>query len=283
MKSVLFLMAAAVIFLIAAVIFLIYRLKAVQKNTDILLREREYMEHLNEQTQKLAHHQRLETIGTLTSSIAHEFNNLLTPILGYSLMALEKISPEETELFDEILKIYESGQKAKEIVSRLSDLSRKNPDASDRAISVDEVIRKTLDIAMAAKPQAVEIRLNLNCWDQRIQANEIQLMQMFLNLILNGFHAMEEQGGQLRISTTFDEKRVRIRIADTGCGIPEKILPHIYEPFFSTKKMGSGTGLGLAIVAQVVESHQGEIRVETEMGQGTAFFIDLPRILSLNS
>lgn len=283
MKYLIFLMGVMIFLLIVTVIFLLCRLSAVQKKTDALRRDRELMKQLNEQTQELAHHQRLQTIGTLTSGIAHEFNNLLTPIMGYSLMALEKISPEETEIYDGILEIYESSQKAKEIVSRLSDLSRKNPDTSYTQVSVDEVIRKTLDLAATVKPKPIEVRLNLNCWDQRIQANETQLMQMFLNLILNGFQAMGEKEGQLSINTTFDENMVQIRIADTGCGISEETLSHIFDPFFSTKEMGKGTGLGLAIVAQIVETHQGQIKVETVVEQGTAFLISLPRELILHS
>lgn len=282
MKYLTLVMGAVIILLTAMVVFLFCRLRAVKKKTDTLQRDRELMEQLNEQTQKFAHHQRLQTIGTLTSGIAHEFNNLLTPIMGYSLMALEKIPAEETEIYDGILEIYKASQKAKEIVSRLSDLSRKNSDASYTRVSVDEVVRKTLDLASTVKPKTIAVRLNLNCWDQRIQANETQLMQMFLNLILNAFQAMGDKSGLLSINTTFDEKMIQISITDTGCGIPEETVPHIFEPFFSTKEIGKGTGLGLAIVAQIVETHNGEIEVETAVDRGTTFLIRLPREILLH-
>lgn len=282
MKYLTLVMGAMVILLTAMVVFLFCRLRVVKKKTDTLQRDRELMEQLNEQTQKFAHHQRLQTIGTLTSGIAHEFNNLLTPIMGYSLMALEKIPTEETEIYDGILEIYKASQKAKEIVSRLSDLSRKNTDASYTRVSVDEVVRKTLDLASTVKPKTIAVRLNLNCWDQRIQANETQLMQMFLNLILNAFQAMGDNGGLLSINTTFDEKMIQISITDTGCGIPAETVPHIFEPFFSTKEVGKGTGLGLAIVAQIVETHNGEIEVETAVDWGTTFLIRLPREILLH-
>lgn len=243
----------------------------------LLQRKIEVMEQLNEKQQRLAHHQRLELLGTLTSSIAHEFNNLLTPIMGYSLLALEKLPPEEEELYDNILEIYNASRQAKTIISRLSDLSRKNTADTLHENAPDELVKKTLEVATPAKPKNVEIKLNLNCWDQRLMANEIQLSQLLLNLILNGFHAMEPNGGVLTIDTSFDDESIHIRVADTGCGIPEEIRGKIFEPFFTTKDTGKGTGLGLAIAAQVVEDHHGHIRVDSKEGEGTAITVTLPR------
>lgn len=247
------------------------------KKLERLKERQKTLEQINWQTQQLAHHQRLETIGTLTSSISHEFNNLLTPIMSYSLLTLEKLPPEEEELSDNLIEIYNASQKAKEIISRLSDLSRKNSPKTFRQVSVDGLVQKALDIAMPAKPEQVEVKLNLNCWDQRVRANEIQICQMLLNLILNAFHAME-QGGILEIATTFDDHFVNLRLTDTGCGIPKDIQGRIFDPFFTTKESGKGTGLGLAIVAQVVEDHMGTIRVDSTPGHGTRFEVRLPRL-----
>lgn len=235
------------------------------------------LEGINQQTQQLAHHQRLETIGTLTSAISHEFNNLLTPIMSYSLMTLEKLPPEEEELSDNLIEIYNASEKAKEIISRLSDLSRKNSPNTFRPISLDVLVQKTLDIAMPAKPKQVAVKLNLNCWDQRIRANEIQITQMLLNLVLNAFHAIGDTG-LLMIETTYDDLCVSLHVVDNGCGIPEEIQDKIFEPFFTTKESGKGTGLGLAIVAQVVEDHRGTIRVQSKPGEGTGFEIKIPRL-----
>lgn len=255
---------------------MIHRTARIQKEAEDLRKKNETIEELNRRTQELAHHQRLETIGTLTSSIAHEFNNLLTPIMGYSMMALEKLPPEE-EIYDEILEIYQTSRKAKTIISRLSDLSRKNTNATFHSVSVDEMVRKTLDVATPAKPPKAEVRVDLNCWDQKLQANEIQLNQLLLNLVLNGFQAIGEEPGTLTITTNFNETHIRIRVEDTGCGIPDEIKPRIFEPFFTTKESGRGTGLGLAIVAQIVEDHHGDISVESKEGEGTAITVSLPR------
>ena len=256
---------------------LIRRTARMEKETRALRQRNEQIEELIRQKENLAHHQRLETLGTLTSSIAHEFNNLLTPIMGYSMMALEKLPPEEDELYDDILEIYNASRKAKTIISRLSDLSRKNTAVTFRPVSLDELVKKTLDVANPARPLKAEVKVNLNCWDQRLLANEIQLSQMLLNLILNGFHALGDAPGSLTIETSFDEHNIHLRVSDTGCGIPEDIRKKIFEPFFTTKEAGKGTGLGLAIVAQVVSDHHGHIRVDSKVGAGTRFSISLPR------
>ena len=241
-----------------------------------LKQRQQALEKINQQTQLLAHHQRLETIGTLTSSISHEFNNLLTPIMSYSLLTLEKLPAEEEELYDNILEIYNASQKAKVIISRLSDLSRKNSPNTFRDASVDALVQKALDIALPAKPRDVEMKLNLNCSYLRIRANEIQICQMLLNLILNAFQAMPETG-ILEISTTFDDNYVHLHITDNGCGIAPEDQKKIFEPFFTTKDPGKGTGLGLAIVAQVLEDHNGHIDMNSSPGAGTRFHIRLPR------
>ena len=264
--------------LLILLLHMIRKSSRMRKETEILRQKNKAIEELNRQTQSLAHHQRLEMLGTLTSSIAHEFNNLLTPIMGYSLMALEKLPPEDSELYDDILEVYNASRTAKTLISRLSDLSRKNSDNTIRLASADDLIQKALVVAMPAKPETVEIRLDLNCQDQRIRVNEIQVSQLILNLILNAFQAMDS-GGTLFVATSYDEKRVNIVVSDTGRGIPKEHLPHIYDPFFTTKESGKGTGLGLAIAAQVVEAHKGTIDVCSEEGKGTSFLVSIPRSL----
>lgn len=271
-------LAAGVVLLALALIAICRRDRRHIKELRLLQQKKETMEELNRQTRELAHHQRLQTIGTLTASIAHEFNNLLTPIMGYSMLALEKIPPENEEVYDSVLEIYEASRKAKTLVTRLSDLSRKNSETSFHSLSPDDVIRRTLDVAAPARRDDVEVKLNLSCWDQRITANELQLTQLLLNLILNAFHAMEEGGGVLSISSAFDEDNVRIVVSDTGRGIPAELRERIFEPFFTTKDAGRGTGLGLAIAAQVVEDHRGTITVDSAVGEGTTFTVTLPRI-----
>ena len=243
-----------------------------------LLREKnEATEAILQKTRELAHHQRLETIGTLTSGIAHEFNNLLTPIMGYSILTLEELPPEQEELYDNVLEIYNASCKARDIVARLSQLPRKKTAAeSFDKLSLDDLVKKVLRVAIPAKPAGIEIEMELHLKANYILANETQISQMLINLVLNGFHAMEEKGGILTVSTEKEGDMAVLFVKDTGTGIKEEVLEHIYEPFFTTKEAGKGTGLGLAIVQQVVSEHGGKISVSTKEGEGTIFKIELP-------
>lgn len=269
-----FLVLAGVCLLIGMVLLVSFRNERSTRELKLLQEKNAAMEELTRQTQALAHHQRLETIGTLTSSIAHEFNNLLTPIMGYSIMTLEQLPPDSEELQDNILEIYNASRKAKEIISRLSDLSRKNNSLTNQSIDPNELVRQVLEVALPAKPLGVEIRRELEAKDCRILGNKTTLSQLVLNLVLNGFQAMEN-GGTLTVSTSEDAGKILLQVRDTGPGIPPEALPHIFEPFFTTKESGKGTGLGLAIAAQVAEEHGAEIRVDST-GDGCVFSVLFP-------
>ena len=233
------------------------RNERAQRELALLQEKNAAMEALNRKNQELAHHDRLQTIGTLTSSIAHEFNNLLTPIMGYSILVLEQLPSDAEELYDNVLEIYNSSRKAKEIIARLSDLSRKNTSLTFQYVSPDELVRKVLAVASPARPPHVEVRTDLACRHLWLRGNEIQLSQMLLNLILNAYHAMEPGGGTLTVATRPEGEFLCFQVSDTGSGISPEVLPHIFEPFFTTKERGKGTGLGLAIVRQVMESTRG--------------------------
>ena len=247
-----------------------------RRELELLQQKNAAMEVLNQKTQQLAHHQRLEIMGTLTSSIAHEFNNLLVPIMGYSMLALEKLPPENEDIYDDVLEIYNTSLKAKTLIQRLSDLSRKNSETVFRLLAPDELVQKALHVAKPAQSKTIRVQTDLHCPDPCILGNEIQLSQLLLNLILNGFHAMPN-GGTLTISTQMLEETVQITVSDTGTGIAPEVISRIFEPFFTTKEQGKGTGLGLAIVAQVVEDHKGEIDVSSRLGVGTTFVVTIPR------
>ncbi|MGX8773764.1 MAG: hypothetical protein ACSW8G_01755, partial [Bacillota bacterium] len=160
---------------IALLIFLRGRREIIEADRELedLKEKNAQMEELNRKTQELAHHQRLETIGTLTSSIAHEFNNLLTPIMGYSLMVLEQLpQDEEGGPYDDVLEIYNASVKAKDIISRLSELSRKNTEMKFQTINPDDLVNKVLHVTSPALPKNVDIFRNLNCSDKYIEGNE---------------------------------------------------------------------------------------------------------------
>ena len=248
----------------------------IAQELELLQQKTIAMEELQKKTQEVAHHQRLEMIGTLTSGIAHEFNNLLTPIMGYSMLALEQLPLEQEELYDNLLEIYHASRKAKEITSQLSQYSRKNSGSTKTYLNPKQLIEKVLPVALPACPEEVTVHTQFDCGDARIYGNETQLSQLLLNLILNAFHAMAEQGGRLDLSASVANGQLRICLTDSGCGIPDSILPHIFEPFFTTKEGGKGSGLGLAIAQQIAEDHQGHIDVCSKEGEGSSFTLILP-------
>ncbi len=265
------------ILLLAGTLLLMARRSARAQQEVLLLRERNLaLEEVTKKSQALAHHQRLEIIGALTSSIAHEFNNLLTPIMGYSILVLEKLPPDAEETYDNVLEIYEASRKAKTIISRLSDLSRKNTPLTFQYVSPDDLVLRVLEIAAPAKPPKVRVDSKLQCRHLWVHGNEIQLSQMLLNLVLNAYQAMEANGGTLTVTTQQEEDAICFHVADTGPGIAPELLESIFEPFFTTKERGKGTGLGLAIVQQVVKEHQGTVSVHSEVGHGTTFIVRLP-------
>ena len=250
----------------------------VDKELEALKEKNAQMEELNRKTQELAHHQRLETIGTLTSSIAHEFNNLLTPIMGYSLMTLEQLPQDEEGPYDDVLEIYNASVKAKDIISRLSELSRKNTEMKFETINPDDLVNKVLHVTSPALPKNVDIFRKLNCSDKYIEGNETQISQLILNLIINAFQALGEEGGEVTVTTDRVGSDILFEVADNGPGIKDEIKEKIFDPFFTTKESGAGTGLGLAIALQAAEDHKGRMEVESEEGKGTRFKVFIPEL-----
>lgn len=252
------------------------RHRELQEEVAIYQQRAETVQQLLDAQKELARNQRLETVGVMTGAIAHEFNNLLTPIMGYSLMCLEQLPPELTEIADELTEIYGAAERAKIIVSRLSAITRKNSRQSRARFSPDDLVHRVMDIAMSSLPAHVDVRLELNCPEACLEANETQVGQAILNLILNAFHAMERTGGTLTLESRMDGDDVLLAVRDTGEGIAEDVLPRIFEPFFTTKEPGKGTGLGLAIVKQVMDTHGGSVSIESRAGEGTRCVLRFP-------
>ena len=242
----------------------------------VLKKKNEAMEEINQKMQALAHHQRLETIGTMTASIAHDFNNLLTPIMGYSIMTMEMLPADATDLQDNLMEIYDASVKAKDIVTRLAELTKKGNEENFKEVDVDEVIQSALKVTLPAKPKEVEVKANFNAEGEKIRADRTQISQLVMNIVLNAYDAMREEGGTLLVSTRVSGEEVVLRFKDNGCGMDTETVSRLFDPFYTTKESGKGTGLGLAIVAQIVETHGGKIYVDSEPGAGTEFRVYIP-------
>lgn len=269
----------------------------VGRNREKYRRENLYLKKLNgrlkelhKSEEQISHYQRLQTIGTLTSGIAHEFNNLLTPIMGYSGMLLQSV-PKDNDAYEDMKEIYASSVRAKEIIQQISGLSRKNVETVFSRFNIQSAILRAIKIADSAKPANVGIVQDIRLQNCFVMGNETQIDQVMLNLCTNAFHAMGKAGGTLSISGEIVENKdvpaagwpeksigryARLVLQDTGCGIDPSVLSRIFDPFFTTKKAGEGTGLGLSIAQNIIESHNGKITVSSKLGKGTVFTFYLP-------
>jgi signal transduction histidine kinase len=218
-------------------------------------------------------------VGTLASSIAHEFNNILTTIINYARLALRPQAQERDRL-EALDKILKGSQRAAAIVSGMLGFARGTASVkihTDLAALIDEVL-------LLAEKDLSRHRISVEKkYHSRPHARVVpaQIEQVLLNLILNARQAMP-QGGRLRIELRENARtrQAEIRIADTGVGIPAEKMRDIFEPFFTTKAPDEeghgGTGLGLAVCRQIIEQHQGRIRVESLVGKGSTFTVKLP-------
>jgi signal transduction histidine kinase len=234
--------------------------------------------------EQLTETQRLATIGTIAAVIAHEFNNLLTPIISYSqyaLLSAQGPTPDMELIKKALLKSFQSADKAGKICASMLALAR--GESTSKIVRVQTLVDEVLCV-LAREPQKDGIALRVQVEpDLEVSGDMVQLEQVLLNLLINARQAMLGRGGSLMIKAARypESGEVKIHVIDTGSGIPEKVLPRIFEPFFTTKctvKRGEsrGTGLGLAICKQIIEHHQGRIEVTSEVGRGTTFTLVLP-------
>ena len=230
--------------------------------------------------QKLMQAQKLSSIGTLASSITHEFNNILTTIINYAKMGVRhKNNVTRDKAFDKILA---AGQRASKITTGMLSYARSKADRRE-PMSLVQLVQDVL-VLVEKDLQMHRVRLQTEFVDEPMSdVNPSQIQQVVLNLIINARQAMEG-GGSLFIAVRANQEsqQAEIAIRDTGSGIPAEKLPRIFDPFYSTKTPDArgqgGTGLGLALCREVVEAHRGRIRVESAVGRGTTFTLKFPLV-----
>lgn len=252
--------------------------------------------------EQLRHAQKMQAIGQLAGGIAHEFNNILTTIIGYGDMLLMRMR-EDDPLRHNVEQILASSERAASLTQGLLTYSRKQATML-KAVSLNEIIRKTEGLLMKVIGEDIELRTVITGEDLTVMADRGQIEQVLVNLATNAKDAMPD-GGVLTIEIgkvrdidkrTLSEERIvsnlknqgteieegfaGIFITDTGTGIDKDTRERIFEPFFTTKDIGKGTGLGLAVVYGIIKQHDGYIYVYSEPGKGTTFKIYLPIIKS---
>ncbi|WP_448873154.1 hybrid sensor histidine kinase/response regulator [Desulfobulbus propionicus] len=259
-------------------------------NIDITERNLAELERKALQTQ-LIQAQKMEAIGTLAGGIAHDFNNILGAIFGYAELAREN-APPDSVIVRNLNRILEASERAASLVRQILSFSRQ--DTIKRVpLEPVQLIKEAIQLLRPTLPSTIEIRQQLPASSLLILADPTQIHQIMMNLCTNAFHAMEHGGGILTISVRDRElaqtdpqryphvrpgKYVELSISDTGVGVPEEIRGKIFDPYFTTKKVGKGTGMGLAITHGIVTSAGGFITCDSEVGKGTTFTIFFPAI-----
>ena len=235
--------------------------------------------------------QKMEAIGTLAGGIAHDLNNILSPVMGYADMIMRASNPD-SRLFQRSEKIQKAAMRAADLVSQVLAFNRGGAEEK-RLIKLHPVLREAVKLLKGSIPATIKIidDIDRNC--DSVVADPTQVHQVVMNLCTNAYHAMEDTGGDMTVRLDQIhlpmEKRVenpnliqgngdylRIQVRDTGCGMTEDILERIFDPYFTTKEEGKGTGLGLATAYSIIKSCQGDIRVESRPGQGACFTVLLP-------
>lgn len=250
------------------------------------------LEEVHQGEEKIAHQQRLQIMGTMTGGIAHEFNNFLTPIMGYAEIIMMELPPD-SEQYDSACEIYEASEKAKEVVRQISSLSRKNVETVYRLMPAQKLFTRAVKMVESICPVHVKLTADIQAGEAKILGNATQINQVILNICVNAVHAIGKKEGMLEIKVRLCRRQelpghvaerfldlwkeyLTITITDNGCGMDKEVLKHIFDPFFTTKKGGEGTGLGLALAEQIILSHKGCIYAESQQGKGSCFRIYLP-------
>jgi signal transduction histidine kinase len=228
--------------------------------------------------QQLLQAQKLSSVGTLASSVTHEFNNILTTIINYAKLGLRADSDSERAAALE--KILKAGQRAAVVTASMLGFARKTTNRRERC----DIVGLVEEVLTLTEKDLRKHHIQLEKrYESHPQAAVIsgQIEQILLNLVINARQAMP-RGGRLRVEVRENPatSMVEIRVSDTGHGIPPEKLRLIFEPFYTTKQPDEhghgGTGLGLSVCRQIIEQHQGRIRVESLVGKGSVFTVKLP-------
>ena len=232
---------------------------------------------LRDKQKQLVHSEKLAALGTLAAGIAHEVNNPLGVASMYAQMSQKDAGNESSRLQKRLETVVSEIDRAGRILKNLLEFARQTePNIND--IDLNALIEKSFSIIEhQAKLQEIEVIKDLQSTLPLVPADSDKLQQVFVNMAINALQAMPD-GGKLAFSTRNlpDDKSVKVRISDTGLGIPEEHIMKLFDPFFTTKETGKGTGLGLSVSHGIIEQHGGSIHVESSVGKGTTFTILLP-------
>ncbi len=232
--------------------------------------------------EQLQQSQKMESIGTLAGGIAHDFNNILYPLIGFAEMLQEDL-PQDSQDQESVTEILHAALRAKDLVKQILAFSRQS-EQTLKPVRLQLILNEALKLLKSSIPKTIDIQVNINPDCGMVVADPTQIHQIIMNLATNAYHAMQESGGQLKVSLDQVEidtklligKYALLKVLDTGTGINKEAMDKIFDPYFTTKELGKGTGLGLSVVQGIVKSCHGDIQVYSEPGKGTEIHIYMP-------
>jgi len=233
---------------------------------------------------RLQHRERIATIGTLAGGVAHEFNNIMTPILLYSQVALDEV-PTDSAVAADLTRIVAAAHRARSLVTRILTFSREMDSQQSAVFALAPTVEEAVALVRAIMPANIEIVVDARADTVPVFGDPSLVHQIVLNLCTNAYQAMRGSGGRLglRLAASADPARTGragdfalLEVSDTGHGMEPAVMAHIFEPFFTTREVGEGTGLGLSVVHGIVSTMGGSITVESTPGVGTTFCVFLP-------
>ncbi len=250
----------------------------VHGSGELALLERSFnsmVETLQRTGTELLHKERLAAMGQLAAGVAHEINNPLGTILLFADL-MYKDAAEQDPRRQDLKMILQETSRCKNIVANLLNFARQHEvlaQETDLHALLDQVV-----VSVSCQPifQGIEIVRKYGVDLPTVQADPVQLQQVFTNLMNNAAEAMKGTGTLTLATRRSNHKWAEIMVTDTGCGIPEESLGKLFTPFYTTKPPGKGTGLGLSIVYGIVKTHRGQVTVESKVGQGSSFTVALP-------
>lgn len=233
---------------------------------------------------QLRHTQKMEAIGTLAGGVAHDFNNVLTPIMGYTEIIRLKLQQDgfgDKAVYEYLEQILKASKRAKSLVEQVLTFSR-STEKKAMLQYMHPIVKEVMRLMRVTLPSTIVINEEVNERCGRVLIDPVQIHQVLINLCTNAAHAMVGRHGVLTVkldkaSLALDGREwLELSVADTGDGIEEELLDRIFEPYFSTKEKTSGTGMGLAMVHGIISRQGGKIEVESETGKGSVFRVYLP-------
>jgi signal transduction histidine kinase len=258
-----------------------YELELAERNQELVEINQDLERKVAERTRALVQIEKMAALGRMAGGVAHEINNPLGGILAFTQLLLRDSPTGDPQVKEALDTIQKCALRCRDIVDNLLSFARK-PSEERREISVNQVVVDALVLArLHPLSKSVEVRTELTSDLPPVIGQASLLQQVVVNLLQNAFQA-SASGQEVVLRTRSDRENVLLEVEDRGMGIPQGIRAQIFEPFFTTKEAGQGTGLGLFICYGIAREHGGDLRVESEEGQGSRFSLELPAVLAIS-